>query len=163
TAAHQRLRADCYRLLGDKAEAEARRRADDPKTPRLALDHFLTAERLRGEHAREPQGREKQAWTKDQEKLFGRALDAYREAVTQDYGEFGAHVQLGQGYMTLRKEDLALNALDTGVAVQPNSPWGYAYRGQVRALLRRYDKAREDLNRAMELAPDLPEPVMFRG
>ena len=45
-----RLRALCYRLLGDSSQAvEEQRRADDPRTPATALDHFLLGENDRRE------------------------------------------------------------------------------------------------------------------
>ena len=45
-----RLRALCYRLLGDSSKAvEEQRRADDPRTLATALDHFLLGENDRRE------------------------------------------------------------------------------------------------------------------
>jgi serine/threonine protein kinase/tetratricopeptide (TPR) repeat protein len=168
TAAHHQLRADCYRLLGDKAEAEAARRATDPQTPWLALDHFLAGERRRGVHARDTQGREKQAWTPGQLNQFKLALDEYREAVKLDYQYFWGHFQLAQGYLSLNEEAKALAALDTCVAVRPKSPWGYMYRGFTRAMLKSLGNARitdalKDLDQAQALAPDLPQPKLYRA
>src|SRR5262249_27366696 len=156
--------ADCFRLLGERGrEAEARKQADDPKTPVPAFDHYLAAERLRSEHARAVAGREKQSWTKEQEKLFERVLDGYLAAVKSDYNLFWAHHQLSQCYLTLRKEELALNAADVCVALQPDSPWAYTLRGQTRALLRRFGGARADVEQAVKLGKGLRDPRMYRG
>jgi tetratricopeptide (TPR) repeat protein len=164
SAAHLCLQADCYLLLGEQPKAkEARQRAADPKMPVLAFDHYFAAERLRADHARAVAGREKQSWTNEQKELFDRVVEEYRAAVRSDYNYFWAHHQLSQCYLTLRKEDLALNEADICLALEPNSPWGYTLRGQLEALLRRFGKARADLEQAMKLGPSLRDARMYRG
>jgi tetratricopeptide (TPR) repeat protein/anti-anti-sigma regulatory factor len=151
-------------LLGEKAkQGEAGRLADDRRTPVIAVDHYLAAERLRAEHANATQGREKQSWTKEQEQLSDRMLDAYKEAIKLDEKLFWAHLQRGKGYLAQRKEDLALNSLGTAVAVRPDYPWGYAERGNALALLRQFKLARADVDRAISLAPELRGPRAYRG
>jgi serine/threonine protein kinase/Flp pilus assembly protein TadD len=164
TAAHLRLRAECHALLGEKEQAaEARRQAEAPGVPTTALDLFLGAERLRVAHARATEGREQQAWTREQRELLDRAVAEYRRAIALDYNTFWAHFQLSQCHLALRQEDLAQNALDACVSLRPDSPWGYTLRGHVLALRRQFDAARADLERALKLGPQLLEPRLHRG
>ncbi|MCI0462296.1 MAG: tetratricopeptide repeat protein [Gemmataceae bacterium] len=164
TAAHLRLRAECHQLLGEKGKAaEARRKADAPGVPTTALDRFLNAERLRVAQARATEEREQHTWTKGQREQMDQVVEEYRRAIALDYNSFWAHFQLSQCYLILRKEDMALNALDACVALRPDSPWGYTLRGHVLALRRRFGEARADLERAMKLGPQLHEPRLHRG
>ncbi len=164
TSGLRRLQAECRQLLGDGAEAAAAQAlAEAKETPTSALDHFLAAERLRVDHARATAGRAQQTWTKEQQQQLDRAIETYRQAIALDYNHFWSHFQLSQCYLTIRKEELALNALDACVALRPDSAWGYTLRGHVLALVRRFPEARADLERAMKLDADLREPRLHRG
>ena len=53
SASFHRLRAQAHRLLGEKEKADAAQaRADDPKAPATALDHFLAGMALQAEATR---------------------------------------------------------------------------------------------------------------
>src|SRR5205823_1183600 len=62
-----------------------------------------------------------------------------------------------------RQNDRALSEADACVALRPNDPWGYTLRGHLRAQLRLFKPARADVERAIQLAPDLREPRLYRG
>jgi lipoprotein NlpI len=161
---YYQLRADGYRLAGeaDKANAE-QKRANDPKTPTTALDHFLLGERFRTQASNQTGAAAARADWKPNRELLDKAIEQYRLALQRDPEHYWSHFQLGRCYLSLERAPEAIAALSTCVALRKTSPWGYSARGFALALLKRYDEAASDLDRALELDPDLRAARLNRG
>jgi tetratricopeptide (TPR) repeat protein len=159
-----RLRAQAHRVLGEGGKAdEEQRRADDPRTPATALDHFLLGEHYRQEIIQEASSQtEADLWERNRAGL-GRAIAEYREAVRLDPQQFWSQFQIGRCSLTLRQGPEAVEALTACVALRPDSPWGYSMRGLVLGELNRYAEAEENLSRAIELDPDFRPARLSRG
>jgi serine/threonine protein kinase/lipoprotein NlpI len=163
TVSCYRLRADAYRLAGDKDKADAaQRQADDPATPAIALDHFLAAEQARTEHTRQAAEPLKEQGPAKREQLT-RAVELYRKALALQQKHFWSHFQLGHCYLALGQGDLAVEALGACVALRPDSPLGYTMRGLVLGLQKRYAAAVADLDRAVALDADFRPARLNRG
>ncbi len=159
-----RLRALCYRLLGDSSKAvEEQRRADDPRTLATALDHFLLGENDRRE-AITPRGApaECATWQPNRDAL-AKAIGRYRRALECRPDHYWSHFQLGRCYLGLGQRAEAVEALGTCVALRPDCPWGYSARGLALALQGRSREAEQDLDRAIDLSPDFPPARLNRG
>jgi lipoprotein NlpI/tRNA A-37 threonylcarbamoyl transferase component Bud32 len=163
TVSYHRLRGAAYQALGEKEKAAAeQRRADDPKTPALAVDYYLAGERLRTGQAAQA-GEKKDAATQATREQLNQAIEQYRKALVQEQNHYWSHFQLGQCYLSLGQSDMAIEALGACVALQPESPWGYMMRGLVLGLAKRYPDALADLDKAVDLAPDFRPPRLNRG
>ena len=159
-----RLRALCYRLLGDSSKAvEEQRRADDPHTLATALDHFLLGENDRRE-AITPRAApaECATWQPNRDAL-AKAIGRYRRALECRPDHYWSHFQLGRCYLGLGQRAEAVEALGTCVALRPDCPWGYSARGLALALQGRSREAEQDLDRAIDLSPDFPPARLNRG
>jgi tetratricopeptide (TPR) repeat protein len=153
-----RLRARCYRALGEDGradEAEGRALAVPPG----ALDHFLQAEecRARAESPAETSW-DGLAWRPNPE-LLRQAVARYQDALRLEPANFWCHLQLGRCYLTLRQGPEALEALGTCVALRPDAPWGYSARG----LVGHYADGAADLKRALEIDPEFRPARLQRG
>ena len=164
TVSHYRLRADAYRLAGDKDRADAaQRKAEDADTPAIALDHFLAAEQARTEHARQASEQGKEKGTTAKREQLTRAVELYRKALALQQKHFWSHFQLGHCYLALGQGDLAVEALGACVALRPESPLGYTMRGLVLGLQKRYPEAVADLDRAVALDAGFRPALLNRG
>ena len=157
TRIYHRLRSTCAELLGDQQMAEEeQQRADDPRTPAMALDYFLSGESLRRQSAavddlsgaKPDRSRLEQA--RDRSRLE-QALDAYRQALELDPDHYWSRFQMSRCYLGLRRGPEAIEALGACVALRPDSPWAYSARGLALGLQKRFDEALRDLNRAIAL------------
>ncbi|HEX5269151.1 MAG TPA: serine/threonine-protein kinase, partial [Gemmataceae bacterium] len=153
---YYRLRALAHRALGDEGKAaEEQRRADDPATADTALDHFLQGERYRLETVNEASAQtEHEVWELNRSRR-AKAVEEYRAALALDPKHFWARFQVGRCSLFLKRGDESVEALTYCVALRPTSPWVYTVRGLILGELNRYAEAEADLNRAVELAPDL--------
>jgi len=59
--------------------------------------------------------------------------------------------------------DEAIDAIDEALRLQPNDPLLYLERGQRIMLIYEWDRALADYDRAIALAPDLPEAYYYRA
>jgi tetratricopeptide (TPR) repeat protein len=161
---YYRLEAQADRVLGDEGKADdGRRRAEDPKTPATALDHFLQGERHRQEVVKDSSAQtEEQTWQRNRDRLK-KALSEYRLAVAHDPQQYWARFQIGRCALQLKQGEEAVEALTYCVALRPDSPWGYTERGFILGELNRYAEAEADLGRALQLAPDLRLARLDRG
>jgi tetratricopeptide (TPR) repeat protein/tRNA A-37 threonylcarbamoyl transferase component Bud32 len=148
TRAYHRLRSMCLAVVGDRATAAAEQaRADDAKTPAIALDHFLDGETLRTQSGASD---ELTGAEPDRDRL-AQAVEAYRKALELDPGHYWSRFQMGRCYLALGHRPEAVEALGGCIAVRPDAPWGYSARGLALALEQRYDEALRDLDRAIAL------------
>ena len=159
-----RLRAGAYEQLGDeKQAAEMRRRADDPKTPRTALDLFLLGERERDESAaRVGDQTDLKPWQLDPARMQ-KAIAFYRQALAIDPDHFWSRLQLGRCLQSLGRFPEAAEALGACVAIRPKAPWGYSALGLALAEQGRYDEAEHALNQAIGIDADARPPRLHRG
>jgi tetratricopeptide (TPR) repeat protein len=159
---YYRLRAEAHRLAGQAKEADSdQKRADDPKTPTTALDHFLQGEQFRTQ-ASSQTGAAGAGWQPNRAQL-GKAIEQYRLALQRDPEHYWSHLQLGRCYLSLGQLPEAVESLSTCVALRKDKPWGYSARGFALARMKRFDEAAWDLNRALELDPDLRAARLNRG
>jgi tetratricopeptide (TPR) repeat protein/tRNA A-37 threonylcarbamoyl transferase component Bud32 len=165
TASYHRLRSVGYQFLGEKEKStEEQRRANDPKTPVTALDHFLLGEQYRVESQRPPDAlAEGESARTNREKKTRQAIEEYREALQQEPTHYWAHLQLGSSYLALGQPAEAAEALNACVALQPKSPWGYTVRGLALVALKRFSEATADLDQSIKLSPDFRLPRLQRG
>ena len=159
-----RLRAGAYEQLGDeKQAAEMRRRAEDPKTPRTAMDLFLLGERERDESAaRVGDQTDRKPWQLDPARMQ-KAIAFYRQALAIDPDHFWARLQLGRCLQSLGRFPEAAEALGACVAIRPKAPWGYSALGLALAEQGRYDEAEHALNQAIGIDADARPPRLHRG
>jgi len=161
---YHRLRARCYRLQGDKKQAEEEeRRAEDPGLPATALDHFLLAEQCRAEAAVPDAAQGDATSGQPNPKLLQRAVDHYQKALRLEPRHFWCYFQLGRCYLSLGQGSEAVEALDTCVALRPEQPWGYSARGLVLGLTRRFAEGEADLEKALALDPSFRPALLNRG
>ncbi len=157
-----RLRGQAHQQLGQDAEPDLRHVAAD-NTPTTALDHFLQAEQFRKEAAGKGENDgDRKGWQPDPAKM-GKAIEEYRLALEQERNHFWSQFQLGRCYLALGKLPEAVEALGACVALRPNEPWGYSLRGLALSEQKLFPEAERDLNRAVELAPDLRVARLNRG
>jgi tetratricopeptide (TPR) repeat protein/tRNA A-37 threonylcarbamoyl transferase component Bud32 len=162
TRGYHRLRARCYRALGDdERAAEEGRRAD--AAPATALDHFLEGEecRSRAETPGDVAG-DGPGWRPNQD-LQREAIAHYQRALRVEPDHFWSHLQMGRCYMSLGQGPEALEALGTCVALRKNEAWGYSARGLALGLMQRYDDGEADLERALALDPEFRPARLHRG
>ena len=156
-----RLRAGAHQQLGDeKQAAEMRRQAEDPKTPRSALDLFLLGERERDESAaRVGDQTDLKPWQLDPARME-RAVALYRQALAIDPDHYWARLQLGRCLQSLGRFAEAAEALGACVAIRPDAPWGYGALGLALAEQGRYDEAEhaEPGDRHRRRRPPAPPP-----
>ena len=159
-----RLRASAFEQLGDeKQAAEMRRRAEDPKTPRTALDLFLLGERERDESAaRVGDQTDLKPWQLDPARMQ-KAVALYRRALAIDPDHYWARLQLGRCLQSLGRFPEAAEALGACVATRPKAPWGYSALGLALAEQGRYDEAEHELNQAIGIDADARPPRLHRG
>jgi tetratricopeptide (TPR) repeat protein/tRNA A-37 threonylcarbamoyl transferase component Bud32 len=159
-----RLRARAYEHLGDETRAaEMRRRADDPKTPRTALDLFLLGERERDESAaRVGDQTDRKPWQLDPDRMR-KAIAFYRQALAIDPDDFWSRLQLGRCLQSLGRFPEAAEALGACVAIRPKAPWGYSALGLALAEQGRYAEAELVLNQAVGIDADSRPPRLHRG
>jgi serine/threonine protein kinase/Flp pilus assembly protein TadD len=143
---YHRLRAECYRLLGDKQKAAAEiKRAETVRTPATALDHFLSAESYRTSALRQANAALAGAAAVPTRDLLAKAVDQYRRALEADPTHYWARFQLGRCYLSLGRRSEAVEVLEACVALRPDSPWGYSVSGLALALLGRFPEAKRHL------------------
>jgi tetratricopeptide (TPR) repeat protein/tRNA A-37 threonylcarbamoyl transferase component Bud32 len=159
-----RLGAVAYEQLGDEGRAaEMRRRADDPKTTRTALDLFLLGERERDESAARIGDRsDLKPWQHDAERMQ-RAIALYRQALAIDPNHYWARLQLGRCLQSLGRFPEAAEALGACIAVRPKAHWGYSALGLALAEQGRSVEAEHVLNQAIAIDPDARLPRLHRG
>src|SRR5262249_37833098 len=165
SASYHRLRAQGHRLLGEKEKADQeQRRADDPKAPTTALDHYLLGMQYQAEAARPAAGQaEADAAKTAREERVRKVIDQYRRALLLKPDHYWAHLQLGSSYLALGQAAEAAEALSACVALRPRSAWGYSVRGLALVAQKRYQEATADLDRAIALSPDFRLPRLNRG
>jgi tetratricopeptide (TPR) repeat protein/tRNA A-37 threonylcarbamoyl transferase component Bud32 len=148
TRSYHRLRSTCAELLGDRKTAEAeQQRSQDPRTPAIAIDHFLTGESLRTQSAAPD---DSPGAMPDRSRLE-QALEAYRQALELDPDHYWSRFQMSRCYLALNRRPEAIEVLSACVALRPDSPWGYSARGLALAFQKRFEDALRDLNRAIAL------------
>jgi tetratricopeptide (TPR) repeat protein len=157
-----RLRARCYRALGEGARADEEERQGQAAAP-TALDLFLQAEDFhnRAVDLAETSG-DILSWRPNHE-LLRQAVAEYQSVIRLDPGNFSCYLQLGQCYLGLQRGPEAVEALSARVALRPDDPWGYSVRGLVLGLVDRYGEGEADLERALALAPDFRPARLYRG
>jgi tetratricopeptide (TPR) repeat protein/tRNA A-37 threonylcarbamoyl transferase component Bud32 len=159
---YHRLRALCYRVLGDEPRAAEEER-NAKAAPPVALDHFLQAEKDRARAFAPVQTLgDDLAWRPNRE-LLRQAVVEYRLALRGDPGNFWYHLQLGRCYLSLDQGAAALEALGTCVALRPDGPWGYSARGLTLGLVQRYAEGEADLNKALEIDSKFRPARLHRG
>jgi tetratricopeptide (TPR) repeat protein len=175
TTSHHLVRAEGWRLLGDKGKAAAEEaRARAAKAPPGALDHFLSGERLRTQHARAGQGAGEAKQSKEATERLKNAIKEYRQALGLDPRHYWAHFQIAQCYLAMREVDAAVEELGYCVGLQPEIPWAYSARGQVLGLQaarlppgpaqqKREALALADLDQAIKLRPGDRQARLNRG
>jgi tetratricopeptide (TPR) repeat protein/tRNA A-37 threonylcarbamoyl transferase component Bud32 len=157
-----RLRARCYRAIGEGERADEEERQGQAATP-TALDLFFQAEDFhnRAVDLAETSG-DILSWRPNHD-LLRQAVAEYQSAIRLDSGNFSCYLQLGQCYLGLRRGPEAVEALSACVALRPDDPWGYSVRGLVLGLVDRYAEGEADLERALALAPDFRPARLYRG
>ncbi|MCL2524704.1 MAG: type IV pilus biogenesis/stability protein PilW [Betaproteobacteria bacterium] len=92
--------------------------------------------------------------------MLGAALGALAVSA-QDYGDSRSrakiHTELGAAYFQAGNPAAALDHLATALKAESGFHPAYSVRGLVYGALKEYDKAEEDFQRALKLAPDDPE------
>jgi serine/threonine protein kinase/lipoprotein NlpI len=164
TRSSELLRAWAFEQLGEKDNAKAARdKANDPKLAESALDHFFRGEELRRSSLHADRGRPSiPGWMPDDE-VMNKAIAEYREALRLNPNHFWSHLQIGRCLLNLRKINEAIDSLGGCIALRPDSPWGYNVRAFAFTLLKRYHEAEVDLDKAIELSPDLQAARLTRG
>jgi tetratricopeptide (TPR) repeat protein len=151
---YHRLRARCYRALGqeERAAEEERRAASASPT---ALDHFLEGEEYRT-------SADGQIWRPNAVSLK-QAVKHYEQALVLEPDNVWCHLQRGRCYLSLGQGAEAALALGTCVALRPQAPWGYTARGLALGQIQRYAEGEEDLHRALTLDPGCRPALLHRG
>jgi serine/threonine protein kinase/Tfp pilus assembly protein PilF len=165
TASYHRLLALSLEQLGDREKAAVeRKKADDPKTPVTALDHFLLGEQYRVESQRPPDAAARGETARTDRRTKGeKAVKEYRQALRLEPDHYWAHLQLGSTYLQLSQLGEAAEALNACIALRPDSPWGYSIRGVALVTQTRNDDGIADLNRSIQLNPKLHRTKLQRG
>ncbi len=167
TVSYHRLSAEGLRLLGEKDQAAAEsRKADDPTTPRQALDHYLAGERHRTAHVRRPETQEPSKDGKpppDRQNQLKAAIAEYREALKLQSDDYWSLFQLGHCYFVFGEGDRAVEALGACVALDPDQPEGWSLRGLVHGLKGQFPEAFADVNKALAVDSDYRQAQVNRG
>ncbi len=147
---YHRLRARCYRALGDEARAAEEQQRAEAAAP-TALDCYLQAEDYRV-RAFEPAGTsgDDLDWQPNVE-LLHKAVADYRQALRLDPENVWCHLQLGRCYLSLKQGPEAVEVLSACIALRPRQPWGYSARGLAQGLIQHYADGEADLQRALDL------------
>ncbi|MFQ3566478.1 MAG: tetratricopeptide repeat protein [Aggregatilineales bacterium] len=74
-----------------------------------------------------------------------------------------ALIALSRDHAAHHRHDEAIAAIDEALQLQPNDPMLYLERGQRIMLIYEWDRALADYNRAIALAPELPEAYYYRA
>lgn len=74
-----------------------------------------------------------------------------------------ALINLSRDHAAHHRHDEAIAAIDEALRLQPNDPMLYLERGQRIMLIYEWDRALADYDRAIALAPDLPEAYYYRA
>ena len=85
------------------------------------------------------------------------SLAGYEAALAAAPDSYDATLGLSRVLSRMRRQAEALAAAERCIALDHQRPEGYCARGQLRFLVDDLDEARDDLLRALELAPDDPE------
>jgi tetratricopeptide (TPR) repeat protein len=165
SASHYRLRAQANRLVGEKKQAdEDQRRAEGPKTPRRAVDHYLLGMSFQAEADRAGGAdSEEEAGKAAREKRIKQAIEQYRAALRLETNHYWANLQLGSSLLALGQPAEAAEALNACVALDSKAPWGYVVRGLARVAQKQFADATADMNRAIALSPEFRLPRLNRG
>ncbi len=159
---YHRLRARCFRVLGEKEQAAAEDRRTEEATP-TALDHFLQAEEYRARAGAPPEtSGDDLAWRPNPD-LLRKAVAEYQLALRVEPDDFWCHLQMGRCYLSLGQGADAVEALGASVALRPKAPWGYSARGLALGLVQRYADGEADLEQALALDPDFRPALLHRG
>jgi tetratricopeptide (TPR) repeat protein/tRNA A-37 threonylcarbamoyl transferase component Bud32 len=152
-----RLRAEIARIQNQPdVAAREQQAADSPTIPPDANDLFLQGEHERRGIVASADGTiliSDAAAQTQRTRAIERAMNYYRAALRKDPGHYWSRLQLGRCYLALGRGPEAVEALDACIALRPQSPWGYSTRGLALGLLRRFDEANQDLERALQLDP----------
>jgi serine/threonine protein kinase/Flp pilus assembly protein TadD len=154
TQSYYRLRSDCQARLGNASAAATAAGLAAAAHPD-ANDLFLL-----GEQHRAGSGEGNGHTPADS---LRKALDAYQGVLRIEPNHYWAQFQLGRCCLSLGRDDEAVAALNTCVALRPQEPWGYSARGLALALLGRFNDARQDLDHAISLRPDFKPAFLNRG
>jgi hypothetical protein len=123
---YYRLHAAYCRLQVKDAEAAvAHQQAEGLHARPAALDHFLRGEEYRTQAANQAYAHtDRTTWQPDRD-LLAKAIDEYQLALQKDPKHYWSHIQLGRCYLSLGRGSEAVETLRAGVALRPDSPWGY--------------------------------------
>jgi tetratricopeptide (TPR) repeat protein len=121
-------------------------------TPVTAHDLFLDGEsiRLQGASRVVADMRDRPALKQYNESLE-LALHSYQGALKLDPTHYWSRLQVGRCYLGLNRDAEAVEALSACIALRPDVPWGYSARGLALTMLRRFDEAAADFDRAIAL------------
>jgi tetratricopeptide (TPR) repeat protein len=155
-----RLRAECYRLLGEPRQAAEEQRQAERLPAASALDHFLLGEQYRMESTAAAGERPDRLGDPG---LLNKAVEQYRLALVIDPGHYWAHFQRGRCYLSLGRAAEAVEALGACIALRPEAPWGYSARGFALAVLKRFREAERDLNGVVQQYPEFQPGRLNRG
>ncbi len=165
SASYHRLCSRGHELVGEKEKAaQAKRLADDPKTPATALDHFLLGLAYQQEATRPADAQaESEAATEARTRRVRQAVEEYRLALALEPNHYWAHMNLGSSYLALGQPAEAAETLSACVALETQKPWGYSARGLALIAQKRTQDAIDDLDRAIKLSPEFRLPKLNRG
>jgi tetratricopeptide (TPR) repeat protein len=164
TRSDYRLRAQALQHLGQvEAAAVETKKAEDPKTPLTAMDHFLLGETYRVPLTRPEELQDHDGKFRPNPVALERAAEQYRLALRLDPNHYWSHFQLARCLMSMGRGPEAVQTYSTCIALRPDSPWGHSVRGLALTMLKRYNEAEADLNRAVELAPASRAVRLNRG
>lgn len=94
---------------------------------------------------------------------YENALQAYRAYLYIVFQDEVAICKKGLALLYLGEFNLAIAEFDIALRINEEQALAYAYRGRTYLALRLWRKAEDDIAKAMELTPDLPEAHLFLG
>ena len=138
--------------------------ADAAAAQRDAFDLFLDAEEARLSTARLAVNANGAVNAPDRRTAsLRRAVALYQDALRAQPSHFWARLQLGRCYLALGRGAEAAETLGACEALRPQAPWGYSARGLALAMLRRFDEAEREIDRALQLDPANLQARINRG
>lgn len=83
---------------------------------------------------------------------YDEAKKCFEQAVQANPKDAESYAQLARVYLRFNQDNLAYQAADKAIALNPNLPMPYTYRGYLRMLHRQYRAGIDDCTRAIQLS-----------
>lgn len=101
--------------------------------------------------------KEKVVRTKDSEKAFEKAVEAYKKIIAKNKEDHAAYYNLGRSYNKLDEDEDAAKALKEAVELQPEEPLYQTEYGAILIKLAQYDEALRTLKKVLDVDPENSE------